>query len=210
MYNMEKYRKRIVLFDLLRINLNINESFPLIPVYMVSLSEAKNFENIKSNKFYKRIINMQQLRLYCNCIDAYNLNGFGQKNEENELLESKITILQVLNKELGDAWELSSIWEHADSAFCKSIIGTLYYYGINRTADQERGEKLLIEAAYMGDSDALLWCLWKYPEKAREYMEKLVSLPESLANPEWLNPWKEHYNLWDVKEKQIVKHKIGF
>ena len=207
--NNNKYKVRIVLFSALGFDIT-NLSNHFTPIYLTSHAQTNNFEKAINNNWYRQIRSKKQLCLYINCLNAYNIFDFVCDPEEREALEAKLYILECLQKELGEAWCPKSIWEYPDSPFCKSIIGTLYYYGINRTVDQKWGEELLIEAANMGDSDALLWCLWKHPEKAREYMEQLVSLPDSLANPEWLDPWKEHYNLWDVKEKQIVKHKIGF
>lgn len=204
----KKYIERIALFDILFNNIDVLYT-AFNEIYFVELTEALSIKEMITNEKYRRIVNVKQIILLKECISLYGLDLFS-KDDELILIDIKEKMFEILQKNLSEPWCLKNIWEHADSAFCKSIIGTLYYYGINRTVDQERGEKLLIEAAHMGDSDALLWCLWKHPEKAREYMEQLVSLPESLANPEWLNPWKEHYNLWDVKEKQIVKHKIGF
>ncbi len=209
MYNNYKYKERIVLFDILGIDVK-NIKNHLEPIYLVSSIKLGNFDKLINNSWYRKIKSKSQLNLYVNCLDSYNIVGFGNDFDERKILDMKLSMFEFLQKELGEIWCLKNLWEHPDLAFCKSIIGTLYYYGINRTPNQKRGEELLIEAATLGDADALLWCLWKHPEKAREYMEMLVSLPESLANPEWLNPWKEHYNLCDVKEKQIVKHKIGF
>ncbi len=209
MNNIEKYRERVALLNIFEIGPDFHH-IPLNEIYLVPISYVNNVRKLTENKFYNQIKNLQQIQLYFNCISMYDLNCFGYQEDERILLESKTSVLKTLHEVLGNNWDAKSLWEHIDSPYCKSIIGTLYYYGLGRSIDQLRGEELLIEAANLGDSDALLWCLWKYPEKAHEYMEQLVSLPESLASPKWLDPWREYYNLWDVKEKNIVKYKIGF
>ena len=209
MDRVKKYIERIVVLDIFRYNYLsfVNDS---ANIYLVSQNTVQEIATLINNNCYQKMTNINQVKFYLNCLDSNYIRSFGINQLERILIETKHDILTFLQTEWGGAWSLTKICENFNSSFSKSIIGTLYYYGINRTADQKRGEALLTEAANMGDSDALLWCIWKHPENAREYMERLVSLPESLANPEWLNPWKEHYNLWDVKEKQIVKHKIGF
>lgn len=209
MRNTKQYAKRLVLLTSLGVNTDTWEK-EIRDVYLISPSDYDRIANMMRQKQYKQIISHNSLTFLQNLIEIYHIDYFGNTDEEKMMLSIKREAFSLLAKELGELWIADSLWKHPSSPFCKSIIGTLYYYGIDRIADKKRGEDLLEEAASMGDIDALLWCIWKHPEKAQEYMEDLVSLPESLANPEWLNPWKEHYNLWDVKEKQLDKHKIGF
>ena len=209
MRNTKQYAKRLVLLASLGVNTDLWEK-ELKDIYLISPSDYQKISTMMRQQQYKQIITHNSLNFLQNLIEIYHIDYFGNTHEEKMMLSIKKEVFSLLTQELGELWTVDSLWKHPSSPFCKSIIGTLYYYGINRIADKNRGEDLLEEAASMGDIDALLWHIWKHPEKAQEYMENLVSLPESLANPEWLNPWKKHYRLWDVKEKQLDKPKIGF
>ncbi len=209
MNTKERYIKRLLQFDLLGLS-NDHWGEEIRKIYLVSASESEKILNLLQCSQIKLASSECSLDFLFNFIEMYNIDYFGSTEEEKGIIYLKREAFKSLSDKLGKEWRFGNIWENCELAFCKSIIGTLHYYGINRGADKKRGEDFLVNAANMGDLDALLWCLWKHPEKAREYMELLVSLPESLASPEWLDPWKEHYNLWDVKEKQMVKHKIGF
>ena len=201
--------KRLVMFD--SFGFGYQEFYEkLSPVYLVSSGEAKQIVSLIGDEKYRAIRNSRQLAFLNNCIALYGIKYFGSTKAEGEILAAKKEVFSFLEKKFGDVeFDKALLWECGDTAFAKSIIGTVHYYGIERAENKELGEKLLREAADMGDVDALLWCIHTLPEK-RKYMQKIISLPESLAAPEWLEPVKDKYEIYDVQEMQTEKRKIGF
>ena len=204
-----RYTRRLVTFDSLGFGY---EAFyeKMRSVYLVSKEDAKQIVSLMGDKKYQSIKNSQQLAFLFNCIGLYGIKYFGSTKEEGDILKAKRDVFSMLERRFGVTdFDKALVWERSDSAFAKSIIGTVYYYGIDRPENKALGEKFLKEAADLGDVDALLWCINMLPDK-RKYMQKIMSLPESMAEPEWLEPIKAKYDIYDVQEVQTEKRKIGF
>lgn len=204
-----RYIKRLVILESLGFDYDTFYD-KLSAVYLVTPKEAQQIVSLMGNKKYKDIKNSQQLSFLFNCMSLYGIKYFGSTPEEGELLVAKRDAFSLLEKIFdGFDFDKTLLWKYADVAFAKSIIGTVYYYGVDRAENKELGEKMLKEAAEQGDVDALLWCIAMLPDK-RKYMKKLMSLPEYLADPEWLEPVKAEHGIYDVQEQQAEKRKIGF
>jgi hypothetical protein len=178
-------------------------------VYLVSQEDADQIVSLMANNQYKEIKNSQQLDFLFNWLVQYNIKYFGSEKDEKELLRIKKEVFKMLEKkyEVRD-FDKSLVWKDINASFEKSIVGTIFYYGIDRPENKELGEKYLKEAAEQGDIDALLWCIDVLPDK-RKYMQKLMSLSEFMEEHEWLESIKTKYGMHDVQEVQI-KRKIGF
>ena len=204
-----RYTKRLVILESLGFDYATFYD-KLSVVYLVPQEEAEQIVSLMGNKKYKDIKNSQQLSFLFNCMALYGIQYFGSTPEEGKLLVAKRDSFSLLEKIFGGSdFDKTLLWKYGEVAFAKSIIGTVYYYGVDRTENKELGEKMLKEAAEQGDVDALLWCINMLPDK-RKYMKKLMSLPEYLADPEWLEPIKAKYGIYDVQEQQAEKRKIGF
>lgn len=214
--NKKLFAKNLMVFDLLDYKITKEFLHSLGKAYLIQPHECDKIMMQILNPDFHEVKNLVDLRLFLNFTDLYDVDSYGATLEEQEIIQLKSEIFEVFFKELGEKdieWNKLSLWKHSNTAFSKRIIGLLYYYGLDRDANKKTGKKLLCEAAQNGDIDALLWCLYEAPDNEKlEYIEKILSSPESFAFTEWVEIFKENYNLTDVNVgmNSFGKQKIGF
>jgi hypothetical protein len=213
--NKKYFAKTLIILDLLGYCITKEFSRDLAEVYFIQPCERDKIIAQVLHPEFREIKSALDVSLVLRFTELYGVNFYGNSSEEKELIKLKGDIFEAFSREFEkkDICKLS-LWKNINAPLSKRIIGLIYYYGLDKNVNTKIGKKLLDEAAQDGDIDALLWCLYHAKDSEKnEYVEKILSLPESFAFTEWLEIFKANYKC--TNENVAIgalegKRRIGF
>lgn len=182
---------------------------PLGEIYLVSLD--KDYIAALSHPEFVKLNSLNNLGALISWQSAYGII-FGRTETEKILLEAKEKAFKNLTEVLGDNFSVENAMRHKDNPHILTLLGYMFYYGLDFDQNEKLGTDYLNHAATLNDVDALIWKLWAYPKNAEQTICDMAVLPEFMAEPAAasLELFKQHYGIDKNIDVNLGILKIGF